>query len=231
MGCREKPCPVLRIESPELREIAKICTLYPLHSPSPFVMEVRRGGDRDMPNAKVDRFDALVAPHLATLFRVAYRLVRNTADAQDLVQDTCIAACEHRADIGAADHSVRWLLRVLHNCFIDGARRRRRSPFVPLEELAGAPAWPSDAPGPEELLHQADGEQALERAFLQLDPAQRTLLVLRAEGHDLAEIEAITGIGREVLRARLHRARRSLAQRLNEQKGAADSAIRAGSRT
>ena len=104
-----------------------------------------------------------------------------------------------------------------------------RQPFY--GEMAGAPGWPSDAPGPEELLQQADGEQALERAFLQLDPAQRTLLVLRAEGHDLAAIEAITGIGREVLRARLHRARRSLAQRLNEQKGAADSAIRAGSRT
>jgi RNA polymerase sigma-70 factor (ECF subfamily) len=184
-----------------------------------------------MPDAKVDRFDALVAPHLATLFRVAYRLVRNTADAQDLVQDTCIAACEHRADVGAADHSVRWLLRVLHNCFIDGARQRQRSPLVALEEVDGALGLPSDAPGPEELLQQADGEQALERAFLQLDPAQRTLLVLRAEGHDLAAIEAITGIGREVLRARLHRARRSLAQRLNEQKGTADSTIRTGSRT
>jgi DNA-directed RNA polymerase specialized sigma24 family protein len=42
------------------------------------------------------------------------------------------------------------------------------------------------------------------------------LLTLRAEGHGLGEIEAITGISREVLRARLHRARRSLAQRLSE---------------
>ena len=177
-----------------------------------------------MPDSREDRFDSLVAPHLATLFRVAYRLVRNTADAQDLVQDTCVAACEHRADIGAADHSVRWLLRVLHNCFIDGARRRRRSPLVALEEMGGALAVRSDAPGPEELLQQADGERALERAFLQLDPAQRTLLVLRAEGHDLAGIESITGISREVLRARLHRARRRLAQRLNEQRAATDSA-------
>src|SRR3954469_18249022 len=97
-----------------------------------------KGGAKIMSGSGIERFDALVAPHLATLFRVAYRLVRNTADAQDLVQDTCMAACEHRADIGAADHSVRWLLRVLQNCFIDGARRRRRSPLVALEEMGGA---------------------------------------------------------------------------------------------
>jgi DNA-directed RNA polymerase specialized sigma24 family protein len=41
--------------------------------------------------------------------------------------------------------------------------------------------------------------------------------VLRAEGHDLTEIQGITGIAKEVLRARLHRARRSLARHMDEQ--------------
>ena len=192
-------------------------------------MSVRMAGVENMADSSTERFDTLVAPHLGTLFRVAYRLVRNTADAQDLVQDTCIAACEHPADVSAAQHPVRWLLRVQHNCFLDAARRRRRSPMVALEEVEGALALPSEMPSPEELLQQADEERALERAFLQLEPMQRTLLVLRAEGHDLAGIEAITGIGREVLRARLHRARRSLAQRLTEQTGAPPHAARAGS--
>jgi DNA-directed RNA polymerase specialized sigma24 family protein len=62
------------------------------------------------------------------------------------------------------------------------------------------------------LQQQADDERAFVRAFLLLEPIQRTLLTLRAEGHDLAEIEAVTGIDREVLRGRLHRARRSLAR-------------------
>jgi RNA polymerase sigma-70 factor, ECF subfamily len=167
-----------------------------------------------MPELPTDRFDTLVAPHLATLFRVAWRLTRNTADAQDLVQDTCIAACENPRDVRDAEQPLRWLLRVLHNRFIDTARRRKRSPFVVLDEIAAATRLVSEAPGPLELLQQADGEQQLERAFLLLEETQRTLLTLRAEGYDLAEIEAITGIDREVLRARLHRARRSLAQHL-----------------
>jgi RNA polymerase sigma-70 factor (ECF subfamily) len=163
------------------------------------------------------QFDARVVPHLPVLFRVAYRLVRNTADAQDLVQDTCIAACENPAHVDAAQHPLRWLLRVLHNRFIDGARRRRRTPVLALAEVGGVTHIASSEPDPEASLAQDQGEHALHQAFLQLDPTQRTLLSLRAEGHDLAEIEAITGIGREVLRARLHRARRSLAQHLNTQ--------------
>lgn len=175
-----------------------------------------------------EQFDVLVAPHLTVLFRVAYRLVRNTADAQDLVQDTCIAACEHPADLDAAQHPVRWLLRVLQNRFIDGMRRHRRSPIVALEDVNGAARIVSSEPDPEAVLTQDEGERALHQAFMRLDPAQRTLLSLRGEGYDLAEIEAITGIGREVLRARLHRARRSLAQHLNTQAPQAQPA-RAGS--
>jgi RNA polymerase sigma-70 factor (ECF subfamily) len=183
-----------------------------------------------MPGSRTAQFDALVAPHLEVLFRVAYRLVRNTPDAQDLVQDTCMVAGEKLGDLAAADHPARWLLRVLQNRFIDGARRRKRSPLVALGDGADASQLVSDQPSPEELLQQADSEHSLHRAFLQLEDMQRTLLSLRAEGYDLGEIEAITGVGREVLRARLQRARRSLSLRIAEQTSAAPSAHRAGSK-
>jgi RNA polymerase sigma-70 factor (ECF subfamily) len=171
-----------------------------------------------------------VAPHLPTLFRVAWRLTRNTPDAQDLVQDTCIIACEHPADLEAAAQPLHWMLRVLQNRFIDGARRRKRSPLVAMDGSSGVVHMASAGPTPEESLQQADGERELQRAFLKLDQIQRTLLTLRAEGYDLAEIEQITGIGREVLRARLHRARKSLAAHLTIQTGAMASIVRAGSK-
>jgi RNA polymerase sigma-70 factor (ECF subfamily) len=184
-----------------------------------------------MDDSRTDRFDELVAPHLGMLLRVAYRLTRNGSDAQDLVQDTCIAACENAQDVGAADHPERWLLRVLHNRFIDRARHQQRSPFVPLDEVDAATPLVCGRPGPEESALRSDAERALVRAFLKLEDTQRTLLVLRAEGHDLAGIESITGIPREVLRARLHRARRSLARHLDEYSGAAPVALRTGSKT
>jgi RNA polymerase sigma-70 factor, ECF subfamily len=177
-----------------------------------------------MSDNRAAEFDALVTPHLPTLHRVAYRLVRNTPDAHDLVQDVCIAACENLATLKGVEYPVRWLLRVLHNRFINIAERRKRAPFVQIGDSPGAAQIPSSEPGPEALLQMDDAERMLEYAFLQLDDTQRTLLSLRAEGYGLTEIENITGIGKEVLRARLHRARRSLAQHLEQQQGIAPSA-------
>jgi DNA-directed RNA polymerase specialized sigma24 family protein len=89
----------------------------------------------------------------------------------------------------------------------------------------------STAAGPEEVLQQEEEEYQLDLIFQKLDETQRLLLSLRAEGYGLAEIEAITGIGREVLRARLHRARRTLAQLLDAQQDPALHSTRIGSKT
>jgi RNA polymerase sigma-70 factor (ECF subfamily) len=175
------------------------------------------------------QFNTLVRPHLETLYRVAYRLVRNRADAQDLVQDTCVAACRNMGGLAAADSPLRWLLRVQQNRFIDGVRRKRGSPVIAADD-AGEPAlMDSELLDPEVLLQQSQDEQLLEQAFLQLEEMQRTLLGLRMEGYDLPEMEAITGIDRKVLSNRLHRARQSLARHLMEQAGVAARGRRNGS--
>jgi RNA polymerase sigma-70 factor (ECF subfamily) len=154
---------------------------------------------------------ALVAPHLETLYRMAYHLVRNTADAQDLVQDTCVAACNNLASLAAADSALGWLLRVQQNRFIDGHRRRGRSPIVPAEESPEVAEVASDLPGPGQIVELFQDMQLLEQGFLLLAPMERVLLSLRAEEYDLPAIEAITGISRSVLSVRLHRARLRLA--------------------
>lgn len=176
-------------------------------------------------------FRTLVAPHLERLFRVACRLLGNTADARDLVQDTCVTACEHLDELATTPHPERWLLRVQRNRLIDVARRRQRAPVVPLRDPARTDRLASTDAGPEDLLQQDEQERALDRAFQQLDATQRLLLSLRAEGHGLADIESITGIGRDVLRARLHRARLSLAQLLDAQDTSAPHLHRIGSKT
>ena len=89
----------------------------------------------------------------------------------------------------------------------------------------------SDLPDPESLLQQFQNEALLERAFLQLEEMQRTLLALRAEGYELPEIEAITGIDRNVLSARLHRARLRLAQLISQTNREADNIRHIGSRS
>lgn len=169
-----------------------------------------------MPNLKNQRFQALIETQLTGLYRAAYRLAGNSHDAEDLVQDTCTLALENLAGFYASERPDRWLLRVLYNRFVDGSRRRARSPIVPLIGSADSTPAVSGEPGPEDLAERADRERAFDRAWLMLEKTQRALLTLRAEGYGLAEIEDITGIAKSVLRARLHRARQSLARHLEE---------------
>jgi RNA polymerase sigma-70 factor, ECF subfamily len=184
-----------------------------------------------MANGRKRQFDALVTPHLERLFRVACRLVGNTADARDLVQDTCVTACENLDELAINSHPERWLLRVQRNRFIDRARRRQRAPVVNLNVPVRTERLASTEAGPEELMQRDQEERALDLAFQKLDDTQRLLLSLRAEGYGLAEIEVISGIARDVLRARLHRARRSFAQHLDAQQDAAPHFTRIGSKT
>ena len=170
-----------------------------------------------MPGTQNERFARLVAPHLDALFRAAYRLSRHRADAEDLVQETCIRACERIHELDELQAVKSWLLRVLHNAFIDGARRARSAPidrFASGTDLAAVSASPD--PTPEESLLTAQREALLERAWLKLERGQRALLALRAEGYSLSEISTITGIAMDALTMRLYRARRNLTRCLQE---------------
>jgi DNA-directed RNA polymerase specialized sigma24 family protein len=100
-----------------------------------------------------------------------------------------------------------------------------------MDKADGIDQLPSREFDPAELVQQFQDEHSLEQAFLKLTDIQRTLLSLRAEGYDLPEIEAITGIDRKVLSARLNRARVTLAQRLMEQKSDAVNIRRIGSKS
>jgi RNA polymerase sigma factor (sigma-70 family) len=184
-----------------------------------------------MRNSNHHLFDTLVAPHLEALYRVAYRIVRNVPDAQDLVQDTCESALGGLASLMEADSPRAWLLRVQHNHFVDVHRRRRRSPVSAVQEPDDVECLISDLPDPEQLLQQAQSEELLEQAFLELGEVARTLLSLRAEGYGLLEIASITGIDREVLSNRIHRARLRLAHLMSHLNRDSDKTRQMGSAT
>lgn len=154
------------------------------------------------------------------LFRVACRLTGSVHDAEDLVQDVCERALRKAPAFVAAEDCRRWLLRVLYNRFVDGQRRRERSPVVTNSVSGTDDRSPPERTDPAELAAASDAESALERAWSRLEPAQQAILLLRAEGHELDEIAAITAIDKPALSSRLHRARASLAKFLEQERSA-----------
>ena len=173
-----------------------------------------------MSTAEAQRFKGLIEPHLDALFRAAFRLARHKADAEDLVQETCVRAYLRIGELHESQPVKAWLLRVLHNVFVDGARRARRYPVTMVHDdmEPSAPACPE--PNPEERAGMTQREEQLHRAWLKLDRGHRALLALRAEGYTLTEIAEITRLEADALNSRLYRARVSLARHLNEERGA-----------
>jgi RNA polymerase sigma-70 factor (ECF subfamily) len=153
-----------------------------------------------------DEFAALIAPHLAALYRAAYRLAGNRADAEDLVQEVCVRAYAHVAALKSVTHPRAWLSKIQYRTFIDGVRRRHRSPLRTTGEDFDA-TRATDEPGPEDIAEASLVEQQVLAALRELDREQRALLALHVEGYSLPELQSITDLSKDVLKARLYRAR------------------------
>ena len=158
-------------------------------------------------------FRALVAPHLAALFRSAYRLTGNRSDAEDVVQEVCVRAYTHLASLRTLEQPKSWLLKIAFRVFVDGARRRSRSPVHASGEDFDS-TRSSEEPTPEERAEAELAERRLLAAFAKLDREQRALLALQVEGYTLAELETMTALSADVLKARLYRARARLGKLL-----------------
>jgi RNA polymerase sigma-70 factor (ECF subfamily) len=152
-----------------------------------------------------DRHAFDVIGQLSSLRRYARSLVRNSADAEDLVHDALVKAYERRSTFKSGKGLRRWLLAIVHNTHIDrvraGMARGRRDEAVSLEAEDAYPA------------HQELNVRLaqIRRAFLTLPEEQREALHLVAV-EDLSYQEAadLLGIPLGTLMSRVSRARAAL---------------------
>lgn len=151
-------------------------------------------------------FRELVAPHLPALFRSAYRLTGNRADAEDIVQEVCVRAYAHLQTLRALEQPKSWLFKIAYRVFVDNLRRHTRSPVRATAEDFDT-TRESEHPSPDETVEGELAERRLLIAFAKLDTEQRALLALQVEGYSLRELHAMTELSTDVLKARLYRAR------------------------
>src|SRR5881296_4723801 len=99
------------------------------------------------------RFEAEALPLLPGLYSAAFRLTRNAADAEDLVQETFLRAYRGFHQFQPGTNLKAWLYRILMNTFINIYRKKQREPQTISDEevedwylyskLAGDAAEPS----------------------------------------------------------------------------------------
>ncbi len=169
---------------------------------------------------------ALVQRHNRRLFRSARAIVRNDAEAEDVVQATYVHAFIHLASFRGEAQLSTWLTRIALNEAL--GRVRRRHPSVGLEEAdmtAGSGRgevlqFPTSlaVADPETEFSRSETRRLLERAIDGLPDEFRAIFVLRdVEGMSTEEAASHLGIKSGTAKTRLHRARKMMRVAIEKQ--------------
>ena len=158
-------------------------------------------------------WDEVVREHADRVYRLAYRLSGNRADAEDLTQETFVRVFRSLAQYSPGTFEG-WLHRITTNLFLDMVRRRQRIRFDALPEDADDRLAGTD-PGPEQTYHEMHLDPEIEAALDALPPDFRVAVVLcDLEQLSYEEIAATLGIKVGTVRSRIHRGRVMLREAL-----------------
>jgi RNA polymerase sigma-70 factor (ECF subfamily) len=165
------------------------------------------------------RFERDVIPLRDLLYRHAFRMSHNHADAEDLVQETVLRAYTHFDSFRSGTNLKGWLLRILTNTYINSYRKKRRQPTqYSAEGLTDQYLTEANARSALSELRSAE-DHALDllpdndiKAAMQALPGKYREVVYYAdvEGFRYKEIAALTNIPHGTVMSRLHRGRRQL---------------------
>ena len=171
-------------------------------------------------------FRLITRRHDRRLYRLARGILRDDAEAEDVVQETFVRAFTHLSGFRGEARLSTWLTRIALNEALD--RLRRRHPVVGLEaidhinlrdrhRMAGDPSALRDI-NPEAETARSEIRRLLEQAIDELPEPFRVVFVLREiEQMSVEETASQIDVRPETVRTRLHRAHRLLRKALGDQ--------------
>ena len=117
-------------------------------------------------------FGTLVEAYERALFNVAFRMVGNYHDAQDLTQAAFVKAYQHLAGYDRRSGFYSWIVRIVINESLNWLKRRKHEPLVEAELVA------TDR-GPEERWRDQELGDTVQRALMELSMDHRQVIILR----------------------------------------------------
>lgn len=161
-------------------------------------------------------FRNVVEEHSRHVFRIAFRLTRNEADAEDVVQETFLKAYRQIDTFEQRSRLATWLHRIAVNCAYDFLRKRGRDEKrtvhpSPQEEMAAVERFSSQAPDAHRLLAGSEISRVVESTLDALTAAERSAFILRHfEELPIAEIGERLGLSEAATKHAIFRAVRKM---------------------
>ena len=176
-------------------------------------------------SGELDAFESLVSLYEKKIYNVAYRLLGNRQDSEDVLQETFLKAFEHLAQFRKESSFYTWIVQIAVNASLQRLNQRRKWPTVSLDEsdepeddTAYHPrevvAWEED---PERLYSQKEIREILNEAIASLPMIYRTVFILKdMENLPVEEAAQVLGVSLPAAKSRLIRARLELRERLGK---------------
>jgi RNA polymerase sigma-70 factor, ECF subfamily len=168
-----------------------------------------------------DAMETLFRRYHRPLFQTALRVLGNSEDAEDALQDGLLSAYRNMKRFEGRSQFSTWLTRIVINAALMRRRSAKARPAVSLDEtpredeLPAAERFADDGPNPEQVFASTELREIISENLEELSPLLRTAFVLReVQGYSTGEAAKKLGVTENTLKARLWRARHQLAQRL-----------------
>ncbi len=163
-----------------------------------------------------EAFGQLIDRHASVIVNLAYRMVGNRAEAEDLAQEAFLAAFKALSTFRADSKFSTWLYRIASNKCKDWLRAKRPGmgqQDVDIDEVLDSHV--AEEQTPERLLSQQQVALELEQAIQRLPPLYREAFVLKhVEGLSYEEMEEILGVNGDTLKMRVYKGRLQLSREL-----------------
>ena len=163
-------------------------------------------------------FEAAAMPFVDSLYNTAYRMTRNSEDAEDLVQETYLKAYKYYDKFKEGTNFKAWLFKILKNTFINSYRKRQAEPlksdFADIEdafENQVSDEVTRRVKNPEQELLKDVLDEDVQRALEALPDDYRMAVILAdLEGFSYKEIAEILEVPLGTVMSRLYRGRKLL---------------------
>lgn len=183
------------------------------------ILQAQAGGDLGFA-----AFEALVDRYRDRVYRLAFGMTKSESEAEEVVQDAFLNLFRNLDGFRGDSAPSTWIYRIASNSALMRLRTKRRKPLLSIEDQAplSAPAqgiWPggSWSRTPDNQVFDQELRAHIEAAIEELPKKHRIVLILRdVEGFSNAEVAEMLGLTVPTVKARLHRSRLFVRERLEK---------------